>query len=243
MCHTQGQPVERTLFPSVLLADFDFLLDFLPEPEHSVIIVDIIFCLFAGKVAGFHVVLDDSIAGFLSGHFHHNHPLSGCHLGGSRSFFFKESESANQLGGIVEVEQRILAELGELCHKPLSYLFIAVGLNTGSSVSDELKFPLISFVVGQCGDELFHAITSQVLELITVELFPGSLGGTFSGRLVGSLGDLQIGEVALELNHQLVLIAGRIIHLVCEVGGDGQGLGNDIKLILFHVSCSCSLDG
>ena len=134
---------------------------------------------------------------------------------------------------MVEIEQRVLTEFGELRHKPLANQSIAIGLDGGCEVLHEGVFPQITFTLGQSGDELLHAVIGQVLELITVELL-AALGGVVGGRLVGLPCDGQIGEVRAELGNQLVFIALGVIHHLCELGGDSQGLGDNIKRELFH---------
>ena len=105
-----------------------------------------------------------------------------------RCFFFcllDEGGNINHLNLIVEIEEGVLAELGELCHKPTADNRIARGLGQATVVFQELERLQEFIVVRQSFDELFHIVEGQVLKLITVELFTRGLGNILSGGLVG----------------------------------------------------------
>ena len=106
-------------------------------------------------------------------------------------------------------------------------------LDGGGEVLYEGVFPQIAFALGKGGNELLHPIIGQVSELVAVELLT-ALGGVAGGGLVGFLGDRQVGEVLAEPHDQLVFVAFGVVHHLGELCGDGKGLGDNIKLKLFH---------
>ena len=55
----------------------------------------------------------------------------------------------NKGGSVVNVEQRVLAEMGELCHKPSANQSITIVLNTGCVITQELVFAEITFILRQ----------------------------------------------------------------------------------------------
>ena len=86
-----------------------------------------------------------------------------------RCFFFcllDEGGNINHHNLIVEIEEGVLAELGELCHKPTADNRIARGLGQATVVFQELERLQEFIVVRQSFDELFHIVEGQVLKLI-----------------------------------------------------------------------------
>lgn len=139
---------------------------------------------------------------------------------------------------VVEVKQRVLAELGELIDKPTADGGIAGGQGETSAVFQEIKSRHILLGVRQAADERLHIFIGQVLKLITVELFACTLGHIFVRRTVGALDDLHRGEVRTQLTDRLVFGAVGIIHFLGTLGGNDDGTVSKIDLeetlIHFH---------
>lgn len=109
-------------------------------------------------------------------------------------FFFYKLCATNQLRRVVDVEQRVLAEIGELCHKPLANQSIAVCLDADSVVSEKVVFLVILTAVGKPVHKGFHILIGEVLELITVELLACALGGIVAWGCVCPAGNGQSGD-------------------------------------------------
>ena len=139
---------------------------------------------------------------------------------GNRGLLIQESDTANQFRGVIQIEHRVLAEIGELFHEPLAHQRVAVSVEIGSEVLHALVLLLVGCSIGDAGQELLHTIVGQVFELVVVVFF-ATLGLVLGGSAVGLAFDFQVGEILLQgIDQQLGLI-------FAEAVGDAQpgGIG------------------
>ena len=123
----------------------------------------------------------------------------------SRGFLIQESDTANQFRGVIQVEHRVLAEIGELLYEPLANQRIAVAVEIGSEVLHALVLLLVGCSIGDAGQELFHTIVGQVFELVVVVFF-ATLGLVLGGSAVGLAFDFQVGEILLQTGQDFVFL-------------------------------------
>ena len=155
-----------------------------------------------------------------------------------RCFFFCLLDERDNINNhrhiVVEIEDGVLAELGELCHEPTADGSIARGQREATAFFQEKVGLHIIFAVGKAIDEALHILVFEVLKLITVKGFARALGNILSGGLVGLVDNLHLGEILFDLRDRLILGGGGVIHLLGEVCGNGDGAGGKINLVAFQ---------
>ena len=140
-----------------------------------------------------------------------------------------EGEGFKDGGLVVEVEQGILAELGELCHEPTANCGVAGGQREASAGLDEVIGNQILLAVGKAVDERLHILVGQVLELITVELL-ALLVGVGGRACVGLVDNLKLGEITADSGNRLVFCGFGVVHRLGTGRGDGDGSSGKVNL-------------
>ena len=123
---------------------------------------------------------------------------------------------------VVEIEQWIFSELGELRDEPIPHQCITVGLNDGCRIPEEAILFEVNLVVRQSSHKTLHILVFEVLELIAAKLLTAA-GGVAGGCAVALAHHGQAGDFLHQAGLELVFftLTRRVGNCICEALADG----------------------